>query len=60
MTSSNEIEIKFRVTDTRALKRLLRSAKFRLATPRTHEMNRQYELPNLKEARGIVAAAQIW
>ena len=45
MTSSKEIEIKFRVTDTRALKRLLRSAKFRLATPRTHEMNTLYDLP---------------
>src|SRR6476660_3536535 len=45
MTSSKEIEIKFRVTDTRALRRLLRSAKFRLVTPRTHEMNTLYDLP---------------
>jgi len=45
MASSKEIEIKFRVTDARALTRLLRGAKFRQVTPRTHEMNTLYDLP---------------
>jgi adenylate cyclase class 2 len=42
---AKEIEIKFRVTDARALARRLRAAKFRLVTPRTHEMNALYDLP---------------
>lgn len=41
----NEIEIKFRVEDVRALARRLRAAGFRLVTPRTHEMNTLYDLP---------------
>jgi len=45
MASSKEIEIKFRVTDARALTRLLRGAKFRQVTLRTHEMNTLYDLP---------------
>lgn len=45
MASNKEIEIKFRVTDPRALVRRLRAAKFRLVTPRTHEMNALYDLP---------------
>jgi adenylate cyclase, class 2 len=40
-----EIEIKFRVSDLRALARTLRAAGFRLVTPRTHEMNTLYDLP---------------
>jgi adenylate cyclase class 2 len=44
MTSNKEIEIKFRVMDLRALTRRLRTAKFRLITPRTHEMNALYDL----------------
>jgi len=40
-----EIEIKFRVADVRALGRKLRAAGFRLVTPRTHEMNTLYDLP---------------
>lgn len=40
-----EIEIKFRVADLRALARKLRSAGFRLVTPRTHELNTLYDLP---------------
>jgi adenylate cyclase class 2 len=40
-----EIEIKFRVTNLRELSRTLRAAKFRLVTPRTHEMNTLYDLP---------------
>jgi len=42
---SREIEIKFRVTDLRALARKLRAAGFRVVTPRTHEMNTLYDLP---------------
>ena len=40
-----EIEIKFRIKNLRALTRRLRAAKFRLVTPRTHEMNTLYDLP---------------
>jgi len=40
-----EIEVKFRVSDLRALTRTLRGAGFRLVTPRTHEMNTLYDLP---------------
>ena len=40
-----EIEIKFRVADIRSLARKLRSAEFRLVTPRTREMNTLYDLP---------------
>jgi adenylate cyclase, class 2 len=40
-----EIEIKFRVGDLRALARRLRAAGFRLVTRRTHEMNALYDLP---------------
>jgi adenylate cyclase class 2 len=42
---NREIEIKFRVTDLRALARRLRAAGFQLLTPRTHEMNTLYDLP---------------
>ena len=40
-----EIEIKFRVSDLRALRRKLNAAGFRLVTRRTHEMNTLYDLP---------------
>jgi adenylate cyclase class 2 len=40
-----EIEIKFRVADVRALVRRLRRAGFRVVTRRTHEMNALYDLP---------------
>lgn len=40
-----EIEIKFRVANLRELSRKLRTAGFRLKTPRTHEMNTLYDLP---------------
>jgi adenylate cyclase, class 2 len=43
-----EIEIKFRVGDLRALARKLRRAGFRLTTKRTHEMNTLYDLPGEK------------
>jgi adenylate cyclase class 2 len=53
MASKREIEIKFRVADLRALTRRLRAAGFRLATPRTHEMNTLYDLPGgLLRTRG--------
>jgi adenylate cyclase, class 2 len=45
MASAREIEIKFRVADVRGLARKLRSAGFRLATPRKHETNTLYDLP---------------
>lgn len=40
-----EIEIKFQVTNRRAIQRKLREAGFRLKTSRTHEMNTLYDLP---------------
>ena len=42
---AQEVEIKFKVADLRALSRKLRQAKFRLKTRRTHEMNTLYDLP---------------
>jgi adenylate cyclase, class 2 len=45
MASHNEIEIKFRVDDVRALNRRLRKSGFRLITRRTREMNTLYDLP---------------
>jgi len=45
MASHNEIEIKFRVDDIRALERRLRKSGFHLNTRRTHEMNTLYDLP---------------
>jgi adenylate cyclase class 2 len=40
-----EIEIKFRVASLRSLSLKLRKNRFRLVTPRTHEMNSLYDLP---------------
>lgn len=40
-----EIEIKFRVADLRALARKLRATGFHLKTQRTHELNTLYDLP---------------
>jgi len=45
MRANQEIEIKFRVRDTRTLSGQLRKAGFRQITPRTHEMNTLYDLP---------------
>jgi len=42
---ANEVEIKFRIEDVRALIRRLRAAGFRLITKRTHEINALYDLP---------------
>jgi len=51
-----EVEIKFRVADPRALARQLRTAGFRLVTPRTHEMNTLYDLPGevLRERKQLL------
>ena len=52
IVSHNEIEIKFRVEDVRALARKLRAAGFHLVTPRRQEMNTLYDLPgNVLRAR---------
>jgi len=51
MKLNQEIEIKFRVDDARALTRRLRAARFRLITPRTHELNSLYDLPGQKLRR---------
>jgi adenylate cyclase, class 2 len=45
MRSNQEIEIKFRVQDLRALSHSLRQAGFRAVTLRTHEVNTLYDLP---------------
>jgi adenylate cyclase class 2 len=44
MAPHNEIEIKFRVDDIRALDRRLRQSGFHLVTRRTHEMNTLYDV----------------
>jgi adenylate cyclase, class 2 len=41
-----EIEVKFVIDDLRGLMRRLKIAGFRLKTPRTHELNTLYDLPN--------------
>ncbi len=46
MPPSHEIEVKFRITDLSALTSRLKSEKFALVTPRTHEMNTLYDLPD--------------
>jgi adenylate cyclase class 2 len=51
MAPHKEIEIKFRVEDVRALNRSLRQSGFRLITPRTHEMNTLYDLPDQRLRR---------
>ena len=45
MSSSPEIEIKFRIQDLDALNSRLRELGLRQVTPRTHEMNVLYDLP---------------
>lgn len=42
---SQEVEVKLRVADLGALTRRLSAAKFKLVTPRTHEMNTLYDFP---------------
>lgn len=51
MGSNKEVEIKFQLQSLRALTRKLRAAKFRLVTPRTHEMNTLYDFPSHKLRR---------
>lgn len=55
-----EIEIKFRVADVHALTRKLKTAKFGLVTPRTHEMNTLYDLPGevLRQRRQLLRLRQ--
>jgi adenylate cyclase class 2 len=43
--TGQEVEIKFRVDDLKALARKLRAAGFKIKTKRTHEMNVLYDLP---------------
>lgn len=45
MSSSNEVEIKFRVADIEGLVARLRQLGFQQVTPRTHEMNTLFDLP---------------
>jgi len=40
-----EVEIKFRVSSAAALKRRLKTAGFRVVTPRTHEFNQLFDFP---------------
>ena len=46
MASNKEVEIKFRIDDLSSLIKRLKSAGFRPITPRTHEMNTLYDLPD--------------
>ena len=48
MSSPKEVEIKFRITDLRALTRALKRAGFKQITRSTHEMNVLYDLPGQK------------
>jgi adenylate cyclase class 2 len=45
MSSSNEVEIKFRVGDVARLQQTLADEGFRQVTERTHEVNTLYDLP---------------
>jgi len=51
MSSPKEVEIKFRVDNTRELVRKLKAAGFHLLTRRTHEMNTLYDLPDRRLRR---------
>lgn len=46
MPSNQEIEVKFQIHDMLGLTERLQSQAFRLVTPRTHEMNTLYDLPD--------------
>jgi adenylate cyclase class 2 len=46
MSSKQEVEIKFRIDDIPELQRRLKAAGFHQITPRTHEMNTLYDLPD--------------
>lgn len=45
MSADREVEIKFRINDTKALTTELEASGFRLVTGRTHETNTLYDLP---------------
>ncbi len=45
MSSSHEVEIKFRIADMEALTARLKQLGFQQVTPRTHEMNTLFDLP---------------
>src|SRR6266849_8004667 len=45
MSSSPEVEIKFRVADVESLSARLRQVGLKQVTPRTHEMNTLFDLP---------------
>jgi len=51
MSRDQEIEIKFRIGNLRAITARLRKAGFQPLTPRTHEMNALYDLPGQKLRR---------
>ena len=51
MPSDREVEIKFKIDDIDSLTSDLRTAGFRLITPRTHEMNTLYDQPGGKLRR---------
>lgn len=42
---ANEVEIKFRINDMKALVRAMKRSGFKLQTPTTHEVNTLYDLP---------------
>jgi adenylate cyclase, class 2 len=46
MSSSHEIEVKFRIESLVSLTERLKALEFRLVTPRTHELNTLYDLPD--------------
>ena len=51
MATPQEVEIKFLVSDLKALERKLRELSFREVTPSTHEINTLYDLPGQKLRR---------
>ncbi len=51
MATPQEVEIKFLVSDMKALERKLRELSFRELTPSTHEVNTLYDLPGQKLRR---------
>ncbi len=59
---AKEVEIKFRITDMRALAAGLKRHGFREITPRTHEMNSLYDLPGqkLRKKGELLRLAQVW
>lgn len=51
MATDREVEIKFRIDDIEALTTSLQAARFRLITPRTHEVNTLFDQPGGKLRR---------